>query len=105
MNAHVQTVDFRLLGFFGVSMDACQGLRYTRPHRQDLHPLVYSIGVRSSTALELLSHGIRAGFPSVCGEHEGWYNNFVEKMAGGYNLFCEVSALAVIAPDHDLEES
>jgi hypothetical protein len=32
-------------------------------------PLVDSIGVRSRTALGLLSHGIRMGDPSGCGEH------------------------------------
>jgi hypothetical protein len=79
-----------------------QVLRYTRPHRQAMHPSCIDIGVRSS-------HSARSAKPRytdrnsfclwgalgissiLCGE-DGWKNK----------ISCEVSTLAALAPDYDL---
>jgi hypothetical protein len=52
-----------------------------------MHPSCIDIGVRSCTVLGLLSHGIRTGIPSFCGEHWGDHIYYVEKMAGRTNLW------------------
>jgi hypothetical protein len=49
-------------------------------------PRVSTLACVVCIALGLLSHGIRTGFPSVCGEHRGYQVYYVEKMAGRKNF-------------------
>jgi hypothetical protein len=82
-----------------------QVLRYTRPHRQAIHPSCIDIGVRSlhsarsakpryTDRISFCLWGASGVSSILCGE-DGWKKE----------LFCEVSTLADLAPDYDRGKS